>query len=287
MAMPMINFSLIYGDYEKDHFYKELFLYKLVPYMLYSSFDKDGKPLDELKYANLAVSLKLQEMLLAQETSRERVRNYKINAINDVQPTQRSADYYDSYKKEYDYYNGLGGNEVLLNGITMRDILHFMQRKSEYIMAVHAIVKLYIKWCNEFEARLVEKEPSFAECYLKLRNLSDEYPYQTLAEKALEEGAWKEFKSSSHLIYGYVETLFQKGIITLQPEGNIVSFIKEVVSEKLCNISENSKHLHLILQNASIAQSVISYKRHSKSSKMFELWQLPLDELKKNFNIKI
>ena len=226
-------------------------------------------------------------MLLAQEISKERVRNYKINAINNVQPTQRSADYYDSYKKEYDYYNSLGGNDALLDGITMRDILNFMSRKAEYIMAVHAIIKLYIKWCNDFEIGLVKKEPSFAECYLKLRNSSNEYPYQTLAEKALEEGAWKEFKSSSHLIYGYVEALLQKSVLPPSPEGNVVSFIKDIVSKVLCNLADNSRHLHCILQNASVAQSVILHKRHSKSSKMFELWQLPLDELKKNFNIKI
>lgn len=153
-------------------------------------------------------------------------------------------------------------------------------------MAVHAIVKYYMNWVDEYKKDSTSQEPSFNECFLRLRNRLSDYPYQTLAEKALEEGAWKEFKYSAHLIYGYIETLLEKRLIPQVPEGNVVNFIKNEVANVLVNFDDNYIFLKRMLTNSFKAQDVLLKYKHSKSSRDLELWILP-DYLKKQYKLGI
>ena len=119
---------------------------------------------------------------------------------------------------------------------------------------------------------------------MRLRNRLSDYPYQTLAEKALEEGAWKEFKYSAHLVYGYIETLLEKGQIPQIPEGNVVNFIKSNVANVLTKFDDNYLFLKRMLIHSFKAQDVLLKHKHSKSSRNLELWILP-EHLKKQYKL--
>lgn len=190
------------------------------------------------------------------------------------------------YSCEREFYEKIGGDEALLEAYTMREVREFIKNKALSIMAIHSMIKVYIEMCEKYELDKSRAEPSFAKCFEFFSNNPQGYPYQTLAEKGLEEGAWREFKCSCHLIYGYVEGLMQKGLIPKTPQGNAEIFIKTTISNILIDFDKNYDCLKTIMSHAMIAQNFLQKYQHSKSSHSINIWQLPKN-FEKQFRLKL
>lgn len=277
MAEKFVAIPFIEAEYKFDDWIKYLIFMHILPYML--------KPAsgEEWKGFALPISLYIQTLLLKDMKNSNRCIKAQIEALEESK--YKKLNFCTShYRREFDFYKSLGGSEALLESFTLREIREFVQNKAEYLMAVHAIVKYYINWVDDYKKDKSTQEPSFNECFLKLRNRLSDYPYQTLAEKALEEGAWKEFKCSAHLVYGYIEALLEKEQIPQAPEGNVVNFIKNNIANILIKFDENYLILKRMLINSFKAQDVLLKHKHSKSSRNLELWILP-EHLKKQYKL--
>lgn len=276
MSGKFIDIPFIEAEYKFDDWIKYLIFMHILPYMLRPASEDDWKGFA------LPISLYIQTLLLKNMKNSNHRLKTQIEALEGSK--YKKLNFCTShYRREFDFYQSIGGNGALLEAFTLREIKEFIQNKAEYFMAIHAIVKYYMNWVDEYK-KDKSTEPSFNECFLKLKNRLSDYPYQTLAEKALEEGAWKEFKYSAHLIYGYIETLLEKGQIPQIPEGNVVNFIKSNVANVLTKFDDNYLFLKRMLIHSFKAQDVLLKHKHSKSSRNLELWILP-EHLKKQYKL--
>ncbi len=283
-----VDFPYLNESFAKNNFVKHIILLHILPYLL------KPKSIETIRKFQLPILFKTQLMLLNKQQTLNKKQRLKINALEGKKVTDKASDYY-AYKIEYDFYNSLGGDEALLDAYTLNDIRNFICNKAQYLMAVHSLVKTYISMWVEYSDDQLRKVPSWADCY-RLCQLEPDIDnpsmgrsrfaeYQVLGRKALEEGAYKEFKNSSHLIYGYVEALLQKGVIPEKVEGNKKTFIDGEVAKILCSFEKNSALLSEILKHSLYAQKYLIGCVHPNSSRDLDLWLLPEKKLKDNYGI--
>ena len=189
----IIDFPYLNNCAPKTNFDKEIYLLNLLPYII---APYDTNLMEKLKAPISAVVI---DMLLEEQTEGWQKR-FRIDAYDNKNTANPKTDYY-VYKKEYDEFQRLGGNDSILYEYNWNMLEKLLSDDITYIFSIYAVTKSFLK----------NHAPTYGYNHAFIDSRKDDSKfneYQVLGTKTLEENAWKRFKPAAHLIYGYIEALY-------------------------------------------------------------------------------
>lgn len=238
---PYLNYS-----FTKTNFVREIILLHLFPYML------DPTRESSINRLKAPIFAKTSAMIL-REQSDSKQRKFQIDALSSVN-TRNSASPYFAYKLEFDELQNLGGVDAILHGANWSIIEDKIRSDITYLFSIYAVTKLLLKHYSNKEDSSYSYNDAFRDSRIDDSKFNE---FCLIGDKAIEENAWKRFKYSSYLIYGYIEALYANNLIPQIPDdlqllkdndkkkylADLKKFMHSTLADTFLNIHRNCKYL--------------------------------------------
>ena len=132
----IIDFPYLNNCAPKTNFDKEIYLLNLLPYII---APYDTNLMEKLKAPISAVVI---DMLLEEQTEGWQKR-FRIDAYDNKNTANPKTDYY-VYKKEYDEFQRLGGNDSILYEYNWNMLEKLLSDDITYIFSIYAVTKSFL-----------------------------------------------------------------------------------------------------------------------------------------------
>lgn len=284
-----VDFPYLNQCYTRNNFVREIMLLHLFPYMFAPASEKT------INQYKAPVFAKTSSMILKRQSDKKQLK-FKLDTLNNVIAKDSTSDYF-AYRLEYDELQKLGGDERILNDTNWSMLQNYIREETPYILSIYSVIKSFIKLNTNNPQHTYGYNDAFEEIKKEGSKFNE---FHILGSKALEEHAWKNFKSSAHLIYGYIEALYANNRMPEIPERitnlktsdakkyitDFKSFLRTDIANVLLDTQTNAKLFNDIVGYALYAQSILDKNKHKNNSNRFHRVVLSEQKFRENYGIK-
>lgn len=267
IEFPYLNHKISPNSLEDA---KENIWFHMIPYIV-------ARTDEELCAYKSIMSLNLQTMILSNLDTRQEKISYKINALKN----KKTKKYlYDLYLYEHQFYETNGGDDTVLLGYTLRDIQNILQEDASVLILIYFRVLNLLRLAKYAPEKYSINRSSKMIYNLHIISDTRETIKNYWSYDKIEK-SWQRYKSVSHIIYGYVQTLVDHNILDLNLNFTTSTDIPTIISD----YNEYYSFVDEILGYAVYAQDILTKFKSKNSELTLNLTTIPPKILKK-FKIK-